>query len=383
MPDFDMAKRLIRRLEVEHGLSAELLEKVTLATSREFYDNAETGNIYTGDMKLAYEWYISISPARLRLTMNSLNVVPSSPSIRHEREFIEATSRLCSFNFSITPIEIRHSKNKLDLIRRVLSSSGDAHRHADIVLELTDKLGYRGDTVARVEVLAMLADAAVQATEFERAYEHCQAMVTLATSRGADRAKLGEVCCKTCLELGHQSEYADVGNKMTLLGQAVELCPAERIPDILGTWKRVEDGQIRLDEAAKRRRLTGINSSTFSRGSLPNSPNRADVQEARVLGSRTAARAARLAMDLGERFNLRQLAPSPLLGGSPLATSGGGVSPEIASDDERRTSAESDRPIAAMFNGPAEAERVRHQARRAVLKGVGWLLGADEKEVTG
>jgi hypothetical protein len=33
-----------------------MLEGVVLQTSREFYENAESGNIHTGDMKLAYDW---------------------------------------------------------------------------------------------------------------------------------------------------------------------------------------------------------------------------------------------------------------------------------------------------------------------------------------
>jgi hypothetical protein len=47
---------MIRRFEAEYDLSDSLLEEVALATSRELYDNAETGNIHTGDMKLAYDW---------------------------------------------------------------------------------------------------------------------------------------------------------------------------------------------------------------------------------------------------------------------------------------------------------------------------------------
>jgi hypothetical protein len=54
--DFDAARRMIRRFETEYDLSDSLLEEVALATSRELYDNAETGNIHTGDMKLAYDW---------------------------------------------------------------------------------------------------------------------------------------------------------------------------------------------------------------------------------------------------------------------------------------------------------------------------------------
>lgn len=56
MSDFDAARRMISRFETEYDLSAGLLEEVALATSRELYDNAETGNIHTGDMKLAYDW---------------------------------------------------------------------------------------------------------------------------------------------------------------------------------------------------------------------------------------------------------------------------------------------------------------------------------------
>ena len=56
LSDFDAARRMIRRFESEYDLSDDLLEEVALATSRELYDNAETGNIHTGDMKLAYDW---------------------------------------------------------------------------------------------------------------------------------------------------------------------------------------------------------------------------------------------------------------------------------------------------------------------------------------
>ena len=38
-------------------LSPEAIEGVSLACSRELYDNARSGNYTIGDMKLAYEWY--------------------------------------------------------------------------------------------------------------------------------------------------------------------------------------------------------------------------------------------------------------------------------------------------------------------------------------
>ena len=56
---------------------------------------AETGNIHTGEMKLAYDC-LSVYGAE-------------TPAIKREKEFIEATSRLTTFKAlsGMTPSEIR------------------------------------------------------------------------------------------------------------------------------------------------------------------------------------------------------------------------------------------------------------------------------------
>lgn len=66
-----------------------------LKTSREFFMRAETGNIHTGEMKLAYDC-LSVYGAE-------------TPAIKREKEFIEATSRLTTFKAlsGMTPSEIR------------------------------------------------------------------------------------------------------------------------------------------------------------------------------------------------------------------------------------------------------------------------------------
>ena len=53
--DFDTARKMISKLKVNHDLSNDTLEKVILETSRELYDAAASGNLHTGDMKLAYD----------------------------------------------------------------------------------------------------------------------------------------------------------------------------------------------------------------------------------------------------------------------------------------------------------------------------------------
>ena len=53
LPEFDVARKMIRRFEIEYDLTAPTLESVALATSRELYDNAETGNIHIGEMRIS------------------------------------------------------------------------------------------------------------------------------------------------------------------------------------------------------------------------------------------------------------------------------------------------------------------------------------------
>lgn len=40
-------------------LDHDSVEDLVLAASREFYDNAETGNLHSGEMKQAYSWCVS------------------------------------------------------------------------------------------------------------------------------------------------------------------------------------------------------------------------------------------------------------------------------------------------------------------------------------
>lgn len=54
--EFDLAKSLFSPSSGERPLDAGTEVALVLAASREFYDNAETGNLHMGNMKLAFEW---------------------------------------------------------------------------------------------------------------------------------------------------------------------------------------------------------------------------------------------------------------------------------------------------------------------------------------
>lgn len=54
--EFDLAKSLFNPSSGERPLDPAAEQELVLAASREFYDNAETANLHSGNMKLAFDW---------------------------------------------------------------------------------------------------------------------------------------------------------------------------------------------------------------------------------------------------------------------------------------------------------------------------------------
>lgn len=75
---FDVAHAILLQPHSKLHLSAAIVESICLSVSREFYDNASSGNYKAGDMKLAYDWsaFTSVS-TNLKLKFTS-----ASPSHR-------------------------------------------------------------------------------------------------------------------------------------------------------------------------------------------------------------------------------------------------------------------------------------------------------------
>jgi hypothetical protein len=45
-----------------------------------------------------------------------------------------------------------------------------------------------------------------------------------------------EVCWRTCLQFGRQAEFGDTDRKLQLIGHALVLCPPDMISDVLPSW---------------------------------------------------------------------------------------------------------------------------------------------------
>ncbi|KAJ3564975.1 hypothetical protein NP233_g7936 [Leucocoprinus birnbaumii] len=408
---FDIARTMLYSPRNKLPLKSHVVEEIVIDSSHELYDNAGSGNYKIGDMKLAYD---------------CLDVPPTSEKLVQEKEFIEATSRISSFNvysrpgIPISPIEIRLTKDRLSLVSRVLSSNNDAYKHTQVILDLCYKLGFRGDAAAEVKTLAMLADTALQAEDFSRAYENAMRMVdivvklresTTALDVNADKVQEAtEVCWIGCFQLGRQPEFDDLKKKLQLLGYALEFCPPEKLHDVLTAWRRLEKEDItnREEDLIQKKQLhVGGKSLTSSlhhhqqKHGLIAGGNGHAWDHASAVTSATLNTAASSLRTKLQQFHM----PSPPLlstpdaaalasrtfrsvaANFPFSVGQRSATPSQASfdggeyhdDGSSRQGYGASRHQYSSESGHHRLDDVSAQASKVFSKGIGWLIGADDE----
>ncbi|KAG1741375.1 hypothetical protein EDD22DRAFT_851698 [Suillus occidentalis] len=172
---FDIAKHLILSKHGKLTLEASRIEDLCLAASRKIYDNASSANYKVGDMKLAYD------------------------------------------------------------------CNADTYKHTQVMLDLLHKLGFRDDVIAEVKTFAMVSDVALQAEDFTRAFDMNQKMIDVVfklrsaiTSSGSDDQRS---LLALLLSAWAASRFPNIEQKLTLMGRVLELCPADKLNDILIPWR--------------------------------------------------------------------------------------------------------------------------------------------------
>lgn len=227
----------------------------------------------------------------------------------------------------------------------------------------------------------MLSDAATSAQDWDLARERVEKLTLMASpdlgqEETEEAKKVRDVAWRSCLALGRQATYPDLAGRMALLAQAVALAPADQVSSILQLYKGVED-ELTAHPEALRAHIRG------KRGDEMIGVSHQDT----VLGSRRAARAAKLALDIGSNLpgfgNLRSMTVSPALGSARSVRSERSErSLDRRDTRDGRESAASGRESLDGARDPAglfdQDVDVRAVGRRALVKGVGWLLGADE-----
>lgn len=217
----------------------------------------------------------------------------------------------------------------------------------------------------------MISDVALQNEDFDRAYKIDKQIIDFITGLQDGsmdvEAEVKEVCWMACYQLGRQPEFDDVQKKLHLLGYALQLCPPERLVDILGAWRRVdqEDLDIRTEEYSTK--------STHA-----------------TLDKRGRTRQAEQGVafkSIADRLQ-KHIPPSPLVHTPDAALLASKTFSHITANfpfsvrSNSRASQRSASPASPMINRMSldqDDGRPSAQASRVFQKGIGWLLGADEE----
>ncbi|POW20768.1 hypothetical protein PSHT_03150 [Puccinia striiformis] len=275
---FKLAKSLFSSTTEGPSLDASTQEELVIAASREFYDNAESGNLHTREMKMAYD---------------CLTVVPQTLKIKRERDFIEATSRLASFKIEsqagilMSPIEFRLKPNKLELIEKVLEVNRTAYQHQEMIIDLVNKLGYGEDSLIQIKALSMVIRSAIGEGNITVGSETCERMISILEgmkkrSRQYDQVRTltkveeaSEVVWKTCEEIGRytgigSSQACMKGFRIKFMAHAIIICPADQIPRLLVECREAEaeEEQSSLLQQQNNQHRSGVDrrSDKISRG---------------------------------------------------------------------------------------------------------------------
>lgn len=218
-------------------------ETLVIDAEREFFDNATSGNMHSGSMKQAWE---------------CLKILPPTTEIKKEMDLIEATHTLIDEykvqdrpGMILMPIQIRQSKNRLELVSKLINSKRDMYRYHEKVLELVRKLGYGDDLLAKVKALAMMASAALVEEDYLQSYNLCQIAVDLAQNHKStekNKSEIDQAVWQICLNLGKVDAFDDVNRRLDILSMAMTLSPVENIQDVLAVWRKLD--QDRPDQIA-------------------------------------------------------------------------------------------------------------------------------------
>jgi len=166
---------------------------------------------------------------------------------------IEATHHLTTeFNvfyrpgIPIMPMQVRQSKNRLELISRLLASNSGAYRKSARIIDLAKKLGLQNDKTTEIRVLNMLSAAALAEEDYETSYRLCKNTLTQVLESEAEihnsklKAEMKEITWSSCFQLGKLDVYADKTKRLELLAMALVLCPADRLSENLAAWRKLE-----------------------------------------------------------------------------------------------------------------------------------------------
>ncbi|KAF3934525.1 hypothetical protein ABW19_dt0206287 [Dactylella cylindrospora] len=360
-------------------LPMDTVEKVVIHSVLDFYDKSTNGNRNRGGMKNASNALAVIHPAH-----------SDSLPLRRLAKLLAATHALSEYSLTLTPgvplkpVQIRLYHDPPDLISRVLQSNTKAYLQLDSLVKIAADLVYgvsKSDAeptpteaaLLKSRITGMCVEAALAEDDFETAFSYVMNKLVpnhkkMVDSNGKKSTwSTQDTAWQAALQAGRYRSPAmlaesiegvatskgieQVQKRMELLSQALVICPAEAMMDVLGTWKRCEEELEGLLEL--------------------------EVQEERVHAGKLGAWASSLALPMGKQQTaggggegLLSKGPMSLLS---VASSAGSLAKSFGS---------SAFPLRGHGNKDAPGSREGSQRGSGEYeRGGGWTVGEDGERV--
>ncbi|CAB3379605.1 Hypothetical predicted protein [Cloeon dipterum] len=187
-----------------------------LKASREYFDSSE-----------------SLSDSSMDYAKSCLLLITDeNDEIKEELDLIASLQILKDFGVSILPIQVRLTPNKLKLLRDCLKARATAYRNSQRLLQLANFLRIcKEDPRAReASVLNLIAEAALNANDYNCCADVCQKMMDKSHSSGWEIAR----------KLSECEDYLDISVKRRLLAFATLNCEPSAMQELIKQSQKLE-----------------------------------------------------------------------------------------------------------------------------------------------
>ncbi|KAK3097270.1 hypothetical protein FSP39_008222 [Pinctada imbricata] len=285
---------LCHEIFTESLLCSSTKENITLAgefMERSESENRPTVHTYPQQPKVPYNKSIQLVLSAAREYFNSsadltdscmdlaracLNLIRDTPppeDIQEELDLIASLALLDDFGVATLPLQVRMSKERLELVKAALESQDTAYQQTKKMLRLGHLLRVDVHNKASREgkILHLIADTAVKHGDYSVCHEVCEDLM----SRDYGSA------WNVCVDLAWEEDFSDIDAKMKLLTFAMTYCDGDMIEPILQA-KALLETQVLYDTIHK-----GTQEKSSVRGDNPFSPSSALKQTKQILTSTT------------------------------------------------------------------------------------------------
>ncbi|KAK3595169.1 hypothetical protein CHS0354_002768 [Potamilus streckersoni] len=198
----------------------------------------------------------SLSDPCMDLARSCLNLIQDKqPQIQEEQDLIASLTILEEFDVSLLPLQVRLSKDRLQLVKQAVQNKPQTYKQPQKLLRLGHLMRIPSDEKGQRDgkVLHLVAEAALKARDFDFAFSICVELIHSVHSPAWD----------VCVQLAKQDGFHNIKQKVELLSFAVTFCTPDMIENVLQARALLET-QLLFEKLN-----STVEDSSTSRGSEP------------------------------------------------------------------------------------------------------------------